>query len=405
MFANPVRLVARLPRPVRLLILGTFVNRLGSFITPFLALVAQREFGLSPGQTGALVMAYGAGSLASILVGGQVTDRLGRRTALLLSLFGSGALAVGMAASPSLHAFVPMLVLFGLLVDLYRPASASIISDLLPSADRAVGFAAMRLAVNLGFAVGVAVGGVLADTNWRLLFAGDGLTTLLFGMLVWIAIGETRPGGGPAAAAGPGAAAPPSPWRDRVFCAALFASFSFCLVLCSFSTLLPLTVTQSAGYPAKVYGLLLSANGLVVSLFEVPVAHAFTHGRRLRVAAIGLVLTGLGFGLSGMVRHWAWLLAMVVLWTFGEILTLPQYTAFVADWAPPEARGRYMSLSQATFSLAFALNPVITLPLRARFGEAVIWPLHLVVVLPAVVVLVHLDRTADRPERLRGRQA
>jgi MFS family permease len=398
--SHSVRLMARLPRAVRLLVLGTFVNRLGSFITPFLALVAQREFGLTPGQAGALVMAYGAGSLVSILLGGQITDRLGRRAALLLSLLGSGTLAVGMSMAPGLPVFVPLLVLFGLLVDLYRPASAAIISDLLPSADRAVGFAAMRLAINLGFAVGVAVGGVLADRNWRLLFAGDGLTTLLFGVFVLIAIGETRPASGASAAAGP--ADTPSPWRDGVFRQAVFSSFAFCLVLCSFSTLLPLTVTEGAGYPAKVYGLLLSANGIVVALFEVPVAHALAGRRRLRVAALGFLLTGLGFGLSGAVRHWAWLLAMVVVWTFGEILAIPQQTAFAADWAPPAARGRYLSVFQATFSLAFALNPLLTLPLRARYGDAAIWPLHLLVVLPAAAMLLHLDRTADRPERLRG---
>jgi MFS family permease len=347
-------------------------------------------------------MAYGAGSLFSILVGGQIADRLGRRTALLLSLFGSGALAVGMSAAPSLRVFVPLLVVFGMVVDLYRPASAAIISDLLPSADRAVGFAAVRMAVNLGFAVGVAVGGFLADRSWRLLFAGDGFTTLLFGTLVLLAIGETRPAGARSAPTDPGPTPTPSPWRDGVFRLALFSSFSFCLVLCSFSTLLPLTVTLSAGYPAKVYGLLLSANGLVVALLEVSAAHAFAHRRRLRVAAVGMVLTGLGFGLSGTVRHWAWLLAMVVVWTLGEILTIPQYTAFVADWAPPAARGRYLSLSQATFSLAFAVNPIITLPLRARFGDAVLWPMHLLVILPATAVLLHLARTADRPERLRG---
>ena len=400
MTRSPIRLVRQLPLPVQLLVLGAFINRLGSFITPYLSLVLQREFRLPPAQAGLLVMSYGAGSLVSILLGGQITDRLGRRTALLLSLFGSGLLALGMAAAPNLAVLATLLVLFGVLVDLYRPASAAMIGDLLPSAQRAVGFAAVRLAVNLGFAFGVAVGGFLADWSWRLLFAGDGLTTLLFGILVLVAIGETRPVAAGSAPVVEGGAV--SPWRDRVFCLMLFASFSYCLVLCSFSTLLPLTVTLGAGYPAKVYGLLLSANGLLVALFEVPFAQAFAHRRRLRIAAIGLLLTGLGFGGSALFPHWAWLLAMVALWTFGEIFTIPQETAFVADWAPPALRGRYLSVFQATFSLAFAVNPLLTLPLRARLGDALLWPLHLLVILPAAAVLVHLDRTADRPERLRG---
>jgi MFS family permease len=91
----------------------------------------------------------------------------------------------------------------------------------------------------------------------------------------------------------------------------------------------------------------------------------------------------------------------MVLWTIGEILTIPQQMAFVSDWAPPEARGRYLGLYGATWSLAVVLNPFLTLPLYARLPEPLFWPLHLVLVAPAVLLL-RLDRV-DRAERLRGR--
>ena len=74
--------------------------------------------------------------------------------------------------------FVPLLVALGFVADLYRPAASAIVSDLLDSNQRATGYAALRLAVNLGFFVGMALGGVIADWHWRLLFIGDGLTTL-----------------------------------------------------------------------------------------------------------------------------------------------------------------------------------------------------------------------------------
>jgi hypothetical protein len=62
-----------------------------------------------------------------------------------------------------------------------------------------------------------------------------------------------------------------------------------------------------------------------------------------------------------------------------------------------------MSLFQATFGLGVALNPILFLPAHARLGDRAFWPLLLLVSLPAAAVLVRLDRTADRPERLRGR--
>jgi MFS family permease len=401
MAEGPLRLLRRLPPAVRLLVAGTFVNRVGTLIVPYLSLVLVREFHLGALHAGGLMMAYGVGAICAILGGGVLTDRLGRRPTLMLSMFGGGALAVAMAAAPSVTAFVPLLLLFGFVSDLYRPAASAMIGDLLPSSERALGFAALRAAVNLGFAIGVALGGVLEDVSWRLLFAGDGLTSLLFGVIVWRAVRETRPAS--VATAARAAAIVPSPWRDGVFVTTLAASFLSCLVLISFATVLPLTLT--ARYPARVYGLLMAVNGVVIALFEMPAVQALGGVRRLRSAALGFVLMGAGFGAVGIAVHWTAILACVLLWTVGEILSGPQTGAFVADWAPPEARGRYMAAFQATFSLAVALNPVLFLPLHDRLGPARFWPLVGLVSVPAAALILHLDRTADRPNRLRGSSA
>ena len=98
-----------------------------------------------------------------------------------------------MGLLPSPRFFVPLLVAFGFIADLYRPAASAVIGDLLPSSERATGFAGLRMAVNLGWASGTALGGLLADWDWRLLFLGDGLTTLAYGVLVYFTIPETRP--------------------------------------------------------------------------------------------------------------------------------------------------------------------------------------------------------------------
>lgn len=82
---------------------------------------------------------------------------------------------------------------------------------------------------------------------------------------------------------------------------------------------------------------------------------------------------------------------------------VPQQMSFVADWAPPEALGRYLSLYGATWSLAMAFGPALFLPLHARLGEALFWPAVAALALPAALIALHLDRNADRPDRLRGR--
>ncbi|PYQ14631.1 MAG: hypothetical protein DMF80_12255 [Acidobacteria bacterium] len=399
MIESPLALMRRLPRAVQLLVAGAFVNRLGGFIVPYLAIVLRREFRLSPADVGLLMTSYGIGSLVSILIGGVVADRLGRRLALMASLFGSGALACTMAFAPSVRVFVPLLVLFGFVADLYRPAASSVIGDLLPPGQRALGFAGLRTAINLGFAVGMATGGVLADWSWRALFLGDGATTIVYGLIVYFFVPETRPA--PRVAAGR-IEAGPSPWRDPVCLQLAFASFAFALAFHTNMSALPLTITVSAGYPAPVYGCLVGINGLLIALFEMPATDALRRFRRLRVAALGMLLVGVGYGLTGVRLHWAWFLFTVVVWTAGEILATPQKLAFIADWSPAESRGRYLSLVQATWSLAVAANPILFLPLHARLGDRAFWPLLMLVALPGCLVLVHLDRTADRPERLRG---
>ncbi len=410
MSANPLRIVARFPRPVRLLLAGTLVNKLGTFVVPYLTLVLLRDLHMAEREAGYLIFAYGAGSLVSILVGGVLTDRLGRRRTLLLSLIGSGVLALVMGLLPSPRLFVPLLVAFGFIADLYRPAASAMIGDLLPSSQRASGFAGLRMVVNLGWAAGTALGGVLADRDWRLLFLGDGATTLAYGVLVYFTIPETRPA--PALPVAAVAAAPAaarvhgrrgaSPFGDFVFLESVSITFLFTLIFCSNLVVLPLTVTQSAGYPAIVFGALAAVNGGMITLFELSLVERLKRFRRLRLAALGYALVGLGFGMIGLVMHWGFFLLAVVIFTIGEILSAPQQMAFIADWAPPESRGRYLSLYQATWSIAFAVNPMLTLPLHAALGDRAFWGLAPLVALPGVVALLRLDRTADRPERLRG---
>jgi MFS family permease len=395
---GPITLLRRLPRTVQLMVAGTFVNRLGSMIVPFLTLVLNREFQLTETETGLLVGAYGAGTIVAMLAGGHLTDRLGRRRTLLVSLVGSGILAAAMGLSPSVQVFAPLLIAFAFLADLYRPASSAIIADLLPSADRAVGFAALRMAINLGFGFGIAAGGFLADVSWRLLFWVDGATTLLFGLLVYLQVPETQHET-PANTATPAG----HPLRDHVFVLLLLATFVYCVAFVADFIVLPLTVTKSAGYPAYVFGFVVSVNGFLIAVFELTVVDWLRRFRRLRVAALGVLMTALGLAIMGLYMHWACFVVAIVLVTIGEILTLPQQSAFVTDWAPPELRGRYLGLASASWGLGAAVAPVVLLPLHARLSEPVFWVLLGLVILPSCALLMHLDRTADHPERLRGR--
>src|SRR5690242_939511 len=89
-----------LPRPVWILFFGTFVNRFGTFVMPFLALYLTRR-GFTPAQGGVAVAAYGGGHFAASLIGGHLADRIGRRTTIVISMFASAASMLALSQAQS----------------------------------------------------------------------------------------------------------------------------------------------------------------------------------------------------------------------------------------------------------------------------------------------------------------
>src|SRR5438874_564327 len=75
-----------LPRPVWILFFGTFLNKFGAFVVPFLTLYLTAQ-GYTTGQAGLAISAYGLGTMVASLVGGHLADRFGRRETIVLSMF------------------------------------------------------------------------------------------------------------------------------------------------------------------------------------------------------------------------------------------------------------------------------------------------------------------------------
>ena len=176
-----------LPRAAWVLFLGSFLNKFGTFVLPFLTIYMTR-IGYSIAQAGLAVGSYGIGSLCASFLGGHLADRLGRRKTILVSMF-SGALAM---LCLSQARGLPVIILFagltGLTGELYRPASSALLTDLVPAGQRVTAFAAYRMAINAGFAFGAATAGLLAKKSFLWLFIGDAATSMIFGLVAWFAL-------------------------------------------------------------------------------------------------------------------------------------------------------------------------------------------------------------------------
>ena len=348
------RSVRSMPPAAWVLFAGSFVNRFGSFVLVFLVIWLTEE-GYSPAQAGAAVSAYGVGALGASLLGGYLADRIGRGNAIALSMLSAAATMLALSQADTLPLVLGLSVLAGLTAELYRPASAALLADLVPSERRVTAYALYRLAINLGFAAGPAVAGLLAERSFFLVFLGEAITSALFGIaaLLFLPQGvrsqrhEETPGELVRAIR-----------ADRRFQLFLVASLLTAFVYFQAQGALPLHVIDQ-GFSFATFGALISLNGLIVVLLELPIAVVAQRYPRQPVIALGSALTGLGFALTAWATDVPLLALTVFIWTIGEIVSAPSSQAYVADLAPPHLRGRYQGAWGLTFGLALILAPVL----------------------------------------------
>jgi MFS family permease len=346
--------IRSLPGPVWILCAGTFVNRFGSFVAVFLVLYL-RSRGYSIAEAGLVVSFYGVGNVVAAGVGGWVADRFGRRNALALSMFSSAATLLALSQAEWLPLIILLTTLAGLTGEMYRPAAAALLTDLTPAGERIPAFALNRLAINLGFAAGPAVAGLLAEHSFFLIFLGDALTSAAFGVIaltslpegVRVGRGEERRG-----------EAVRTMLRDRAFLFFLISSVLGAFVYFQSQTTFPLHV-RASGLSDSDYGLLISLNGLAIVLLELPLVAITQRFPYRPVLTLGSLLVGLGFALNAVANDLPELALTVLIWTLGEIVYAPVASAYVADIAPEHMRGRYQGAWGLTWGLAYVFAPAL----------------------------------------------
>jgi MFS family permease len=344
-----------MPREAWFLFAGAFVNRLGTFVLPFIVLYLTRE-GFTVPQAGGAIAAYGVGGLLAQGVGGIVADRLGRRNTIGAAMLLAAAFTLLLWQAHALIVIYALMVGLALCAEMHRPATGALIADLLPAERRVTAFTLYRLAVNTGWAAGLALGGFLAVRAFSLLFVGDALTSATFGVLALIALPhgvrtsrhEERHL----------ATARRSIASDRGFLLFLGGALLIAIVYSQNVSTLPLHVTEF-GHAPSTYGLLQSLNGVLIVLFELPLTAWTQHRSRLRVVALGGLLIGAAFCALTIAESVPALVAVIVVWTIGEMLESPVASAFVADRAPEHARGRYQAAYGSMFGIAWIVGPLL----------------------------------------------
>lgn len=350
-----------LPRRVWVICLGSLILQAGAFLPVFVVLYLTHS-GHSAGAAGLVLGVSGLGRVLGSVIGGYLTDTVGRRTAILLSVVITAGLTAAVPFLRPLAAIVAVVGLIGVISQSYRPAIAAVLVDSVASPrQRLAAFGVLRFAQNVGFALGGVIGGVVAGVSYVGLFLGEAAALLLFGVIVAMLLRDApqpqRETGGAEPQADPVVGyrqALTDPTLVRFLLMTMFAMFVYIQTTVG----LPLHVSD-VGLSTRDFGLLMGLNGLVVVLLELPIISVVSRYRPQHVLAVGNLFSGVGLALTGLTTGMGLLSLTVLIWTFGEMAYSSVVQAHLASLTPPGMVGRYQGLYGAAYTIGTGAGPLI----------------------------------------------
>ena len=376
-FARLFRLVwgADVDRPLRpVLAVGLVGSMAGSCVWAFVGIWALRRLGAGQGTVGLVFFASAAIAIAAGYFGGHLSDHVGRRPLILVAWACQAGLMLAFLAAGRREALgLGLICLGGLFFQLGSAADQAMVADLVPPERHESAYAAVRVASNLGIAIGPPVGGaLLALGSWSALFAGGAAVSFL-GFLLALRFLPRR-----------GAYAPAEPptrhsfgviVRDRPFLLFVVSAAFAWIVYVSFEVVLPISLVQGHGFAPSTWGFIVVVNPLLVTFFQLRLTERLRPAPAALKLAIGLPLMGLPFLFLSVVDSVAAVMAMLLVFVIGEMLWVPTSQAIVAGLAPEDVRGAYMGAFGSTAAVGFALAPLLGLQVRQSFGDATMWTL------------------------------
>ncbi|MDX3583342.1 MDR family MFS transporter [Streptomyces europaeiscabiei] len=363
---------AGLPAPFWWLWVATLVNRLAGFVATFLAMYLTLGLGYSASFAGLIGSLYGGGASAASVIGGSLTDRIGRRPTVLAAQLATSLsiIALGLVESRLLIALLAFVV--GLVSHVSRPAFGAMIADMVPEEDRPRAYSLNFWAANIGFGVSAAAAGLLAEQGYILLFIGESVATLICAVLVFLKVPETRKTDTAQSAGKEGGVGFGVVLKDGTFMCLVGMTFLVVVLFQQAATTLPIIMGRE-GFSSADYGLVLSVNGLLIVLLQIPVSRITKGKRPLHLLVVASLLCGYGFGLTAFADSLLLYAATVSLWTVGEIIFAPVGMQLTAQLAPEHARGRYQGMYGLSWSLTALVTPVASGFVIDHAGSEVIW--------------------------------
>lgn len=352
------------------------VNRSGTMVIPFMTIYLTQSLNYSIAEAGFVIGLFGAGAIAGAFMGGLLTDKFSFYPIQLITLTGGGLLFIVLGQMHSYVLICVFIFLLSLVNEAFRPANAAAIAHYSDAANRTRSYSLNRLAVNLGWAAGGALGGFIASYNYSLLFWVDGLTNISAAVLMRVFLPAptfTATHIDNQASVTDNSV---SAYRDKTYLYFIGATTVFAICFFQLFTTLPVYYKQELHLSVFFIGILMAMNGVIIAFFEMITVYTL-EGKRSDTwyISLGVLLVGFSyvvlnlFNASGAVVA---ILSMLLI-SSGEMLSMPFMNAFWVRRTTALNRGQYASLYSMAYAVAHVLGPTLGSQIVEWYSFAMLW--------------------------------
>lgn len=377
---------------------------MGRFVTSFLSMYLVSDMHVSAGVAGTIVSMYGFGGIFGCLYGGALSDRFGRPAMIVIGNLGSAAMLVLLAFIGNPWIMAIALLAYGAISSMPTPAVAAYVSDVVPFRKQKRAYSLQTWAANFGFAIGPIIANQLVKISYALMFYAEAAVLVFATILMIVFFKEVGLGKRPRGEVAPARASQSaesaagnavehavkqtgesqrpqrfSVWRsyrracaDGALMSMVVLMFLYTLAYYQIVSGLPISMMQ-IGLGTDEYSSLLTINGGLLCLLQIPAIGLFQRMSNTRVLVLGMSITAVGYAFQIGANSWVAFAIATVLWTLGELGTFPIAATTVANIAPKDVRGTYQGLYNLVWSLSNAFSPLVGGWILNAFGSRVLW--------------------------------
>ncbi len=384
-----------LSKEVWWLALITLINRAGTMVIPFLSLYLNKHLSFSLNQIAWIMSCFGLGSVVGSWLGGKLTDKIGFYKVMKTSLFLTGILFISLQFVNSFAGVCAGIFLVILVADTFRPAMFVALSAYSKPENKTRSVTLIRLAINLGFSAGPAVGGIIITTlSYAGLFWVDGITCILATFLLINVlhpkksrvVDEVKNEN------------PVSIFKDKAFWIFFFSMIMFGVVFLQFLSTLPLFYKDAHHLTEFQIGLLMGLNGIIIVVLEMPLISWLEKSKFSKeiLMFFGLFLTGLSFVVLNLASWTEILIISMILATIGEMIAFPFSNAFVLERAKKGNQGEYMAYYSISFSVSHIFAHNFGMQFVDKLGFVDTWNIMILLSTIGMVLILILVKIIKR---------